>query len=169
MSTVEQLSLRLVNEFRTVRLRALKEDPTAFASTYAKESQLPESDWPKVVTKWNGNDAVCYLGMDEGMPCGIIAGFFDKNDPQMAYVASMWVAPTHRRTGLGTMLMNAVQRWAQELGAGELHLMVTSKNATAISFYEQRGFTFTGTTGPYANDPTLFEYEMVKYLQDPCV
>jgi ribosomal protein S18 acetylase RimI-like enzyme len=66
------------------------------------------------------------------------------------------------------MLMTAVQRWAHDLGAGELRLMVTEGNATAIRFYEQIGFTFTGTSGPYANDPARLEYEMVKYLQDPC-
>jgi ribosomal protein S18 acetylase RimI-like enzyme len=169
MSTVEQLSLRLLNEFQTIRLRALEGDPTAFGSTYAKESQFSQDDWLKRLTTWNDARSVCYLGMDQGAPCGIIAGYFDQNDPQMAHVASMWVAPTHRRTGLGTMLMNAVQSWAQELGAGELRLMVTSRNETAISFYQQRGFTFTGTTGPYANDPALLEYEMVKNLQDPCV
>jgi ribosomal protein S18 acetylase RimI-like enzyme len=169
VTTVEQLSPRLVNEFQTVRLRALKEDPAAFGSTYAKESQLSQNDWLKRLTTWNEGRSICYLGMDQGGSCGIIAGYFDKDDPQMAYAASMWVAPTHRRTGLGTMLMNAVQRWAQNLGARELRLMVTSRNATAISFYEQLGFAFTGTTGPYPNDPALFEYEMVKYLQDPLV
>lgn len=168
MSTVEQLSLRLLNEFQTVRLRALKEDPTAFGSTYAKESQFSQDDWLKRLTTWNEGRSICYLGMEQSTPCGIIAGYFDKNNPQIAYVASMWVAPTHRRTGLGTMLMTAVQRWAHDLGAGELRLMVTGGNATAVSFYEQIGFTFTGTSGPYANDPAILEYEMVKYLQDPC-
>jgi hypothetical protein len=31
--------------FKTVRLRALQESPTAFGSTYAKESQFSDADW----------------------------------------------------------------------------------------------------------------------------
>jgi len=45
MPTLEPLSLQLVEEYKTVRLRALKDTPTAFGSTYAKESALSDADW----------------------------------------------------------------------------------------------------------------------------
>jgi ribosomal protein S18 acetylase RimI-like enzyme len=166
MPTIEPLSPRLVEEFKTVRLRALKDTPTAFGSTYAKESAFSDGDWLKRVDTWNGRGGVCYLGMDEGAPCGIIAGYFDKNDPRRAWVASMWVAPTHRRTGLGTMLMDEVKLWAYTLDAAELRLMVTSNNPPAMRFYERCGYKFTGTTGPYQNDSALYEYEMVTPLRN---
>jgi len=41
-----------------------------------------------------------------------------------------------------------------------LLLMVTSNNDPAIRFYERLGFTKTGRTEPYPNDPNIFEYEM---------
>jgi hypothetical protein len=44
--------------------------------------------------------------------------------------------------------------------------MVTSNNSTAIQFYERCGYSFTGTTGPYQNDPALFEYEMATPLRN---
>jgi ribosomal protein S18 acetylase RimI-like enzyme len=165
MPTLELLSPRLVQEYRTVRLRALKDSPTAFGSTYAKESALSHSDWLRRAETWNGPGGVCYLGMDAGAPCGIIAGYSDKNDPPRVWVASMWVAPTHRRTGLGTMLMDKVKLWAHSLDLAELYLMVTSNNLAAIRFYERCGFTFTGITGPYEHDAALFEYEMVTRLR----
>jgi ribosomal protein S18 acetylase RimI-like enzyme len=166
MPTLEQLSLRLTKEFKAVRLRALEDTPSAFGSTYGKESQLSDEDWLNRVNNWNSKGAVCYLGMDQSEPCGIIAGYFDKAHPQRAYVASMWVAPAHRRTGLGTMLMDAVQLWALSHGAGELRLMVTSSNSIATAFYQRLGYTFSGNTEPYPNDPALVEYEMVKYLRN---
>ena len=101
MPTLEPLSPQLVKEFKTVRLRALEDTPTAFGSTYAKESQLSDDDWRKRVAIWNGDTAACYIAIDEGAPCGIIAGYFDKDNPRRANVVSMWVAPAHRRTGLG--------------------------------------------------------------------
>jgi len=39
-------------------------------------------------------------------------------------------------------------------------LSVVSTNEAAISFYLRLGFTMTGKTEPYPNDPALIEYEM---------
>jgi ribosomal protein S18 acetylase RimI-like enzyme len=109
--------------------------------------------------------------MDGSLPCGIIGGFLDERflnerNPPRPTVGSMWVAPEHRSAGLGTRLINEVVRWArEELGAGELRLMVTSSNESAIRFYTRCGFVFTGATEPYKNDPALFQYEMVKVLR----
>jgi ribosomal protein S18 acetylase RimI-like enzyme len=165
MLTLEPLSTRLATHLKTVRLRALRDTPSAFSSTYAQESLLSEAEWLQRAAKWsNGSSSACFLAMDEGAPCGIIAGYFDEHNPPRPNVVSMWVAPELRRTGLGTQLMNEVQRWAQTRGASELRLMVTNNNAKAISFYERCGFVFTGTAGPYANDPALLECEMVKLL-----
>ena len=84
MPTLEQLSLRLIKEFKTVRLHALEDTPSAFGSTYLKESQLSDEDWRKRVTTWNSNSGACYIAMDKSEPCGIIASYFDKADPQRA-------------------------------------------------------------------------------------
>lgn len=164
MISLEQLSARLVGQFKSVRLTALQDSPSAFGSTFARESQLSDEDWHKRAAIWNGDRSVCYIAMDEGMPCGIIAGKFDDDHPRRAEVLSMWVAPEQRRTGLGTWLVKSVQSWARELGADELRLMVTSRNSAAMRFYERCGFVFTGVTGPYPNDAALFEHEMVKLL-----
>jgi ribosomal protein S18 acetylase RimI-like enzyme len=42
--------------------------------------------------------------------------------------------------------------------------MVTSINDDAIEFYRQNGFTQTGRTEPYPNDPDIVEYEMTRTL-----
>jgi ribosomal protein S18 acetylase RimI-like enzyme len=164
MPTLEPISPRLLTEFKTVRLRALQDTPTAFGSTYAEESQLSETDWLNRIDTWNNATSVCYLAMEHDASCGIIAGYLDKEDPRRVHVASMWVAPTHRRAGLATTLMHAIERWAATLGIGELRLMVTNNNAAAIRFYEQCGFTATGWTKPYPHDATLLVYEMIKPL-----
>jgi ribosomal protein S18 acetylase RimI-like enzyme len=167
MFTLESLSLRLVNELKTVRLRALHDSPLAFGSTFTEESKLSEADWLRRATDWNnGSTSMCRIAMNEGMPCGIVAGYMDDNAPSIPHVASMWVESAHRRTGLGTCLIDEVQRWAQGVGAGELLLTVTNINTAAIRFYERLGFVLTGKTEPYPNDPALFEYEMAKRLSN---
>jgi ribosomal protein S18 acetylase RimI-like enzyme len=51
-------------------------------------------------------------------------------------------------------------KWASSREAQVIRLLVTAHNATAIAFYERLGFSRTGRTEPYANDPTVLECEM---------
>jgi ribosomal protein S18 acetylase RimI-like enzyme len=150
--------------FKAVRLRALQDAPGAFSSTYAKESQLTESDWTRLVERWNGESGVGYLAIDEGTACGIAGSFLDQNDPMRAHLVSMWTAPTHRQRGIGRLLVNEVLKWARGRNACVLQLMVTSNNEPAIRFYERLGFTRTGRSEPYPNDPAVIEYEMSRPL-----
>lgn len=145
---------------KAVRLRALQDAPHAFSSTYAEESQLSDSDWIKRVERWNGESRAGFLAMDEGTACGMAGSFLDQYDPTRAQLISMWTAPTHRQRGVGRLLVNEVLHWAQGGHARILQLMVTSNNEPAIRFYQRLGFTRTGRTEPYPNDPAVIEYEM---------
>jgi ribosomal protein S18 acetylase RimI-like enzyme len=165
MIMIEQLTPDMAGQLKTVRLSALLDTPSAFGSTFAKESQLSDEDWLNRVTKWNSEDSVCYLAMAQDEACGIVAGKVVEHDPRRAYVLSMWVSPAYRRHSLGARLVNAIQLWATNAGVSELILTVVNTNSVAIDFYRKLGFVFTGKTEPYPNDPALFEYEMVKTLR----
>jgi ribosomal protein S18 acetylase RimI-like enzyme len=151
--------------FKTVRLRALRDAPRAFGSTYAKESLLADAEWEERALRWGSDPSVCYLAMDGAEACGIAGSFLDENDPTRAHLISMWTAPTYRRKGLGNLLVNEIIAWAADKGAHTLQLMVTSKNRSAILFYERLGFVMTGRTEPYPNDADEIEYEMVKPIR----
>lgn len=146
--------------FKDVRLRALQDAPHAFGSTYAKESQLSDADWIKRAERWNGELGAGFLAMDDGTVCGVAGSFLDQNDPERAQLLSMWTAPTHRERGIGRLLVNEVLNWARGRNARILLLMVTNNNEVAIRFYQRLGFTRTGRTEPYPNDPAVIEYEM---------
>lgn len=146
--------------FKAVRLGALQDAPHAFGSTYAKEFQLTDSDWIKRVERWNGESGAGFLAMDEDTACGIAGSFLDQNDATRAHLISMWTAPTHRQRGIGRLLVNGVLNWARGRNARVLLLMVTSNNEPAIRFYGRLGFTRTGRTEPYPNDPAVIEHEM---------
>ena len=45
-----------------------------------------------------------------------------------------------RRLGIGTELMNSIQRWAKEKGINQIELGVWSFNTSAISFYNKLGY-----------------------------
>jgi ribosomal protein S18 acetylase RimI-like enzyme len=161
MVILKPISPGSVAAFKAMRLAALRDTPLAFGSTYAKESLLSDADWDRRVAQWQGDRSACYLAWDGEEPCGIAAGFLDKDDARKAHLVSMWVAPSHRRRGIGRLLVNAVMDWARSHQAVTLRLAVTSCNDAAMCFYEQLGFTRTGTIEPYPNDPALVEFEMI--------
>lgn len=162
--TLEPITPQNALVFKAVRLRALKEDPHAFGSTYAQEAQFPGSEWLARAGRMNGEIGIGFLAMDSDNPCGIVGAFLDQHDPRKAHLISMWTAPMHRQQGIGRMLVDAVLKWARERSVCTLHLMVTSNNASAIRFYKQLGFIRTGRTVPYPNDPAVIEYEMSRAL-----
>jgi ribosomal protein S18 acetylase RimI-like enzyme len=150
--------------FKTVRLRALQDTPSAFGSTHARESQLTDEEWVQRAERWSSEKAAGFVAMDGETACGIVCSFLDEDDATRAHLISMWTAPTHRRQGLGGRLVDRVLGWARSRGAHIMQLMVTSNNEAAIRFYEQLGFTRTGRTEPYPNDSALSEYEMSRQI-----
>ena len=160
MPSIEQISTNNFLAFKTTRLWALKDSPESFGSTFAREAALSDAEWETRAANMNGEAKIGYLAMDDGMPCGIAAGFLDEKDPTRAQLVSMWVAPAYRRTGIGSLLIAAIQAWARRREVRRLELMVTSCNQGAIEFYQRNGFSMTGRTEPYPNDPLLIEYEM---------
>jgi ribosomal protein S18 acetylase RimI-like enzyme len=164
MIAIERITRTNLPVFKEIRLRALQDTPSAFGSTYARESQMSDQEWKSRVERWSGESGIGFLAFDDGAACGIAGAFLDRNDLSRAQLISMWTAPSHRRLGVGRMLVNKVAEWAQARGATILQLMVTSKNDAAMRFYERLGFSRTGRSEPYPHDPALVEYEMAKAL-----
>ena len=163
------ISLQLISPanagvFKDIRLRALQDSPTAFSANYADEVKLTDSDWLDRAAQWSSDKSAAYLAIDSGAAVGIAAGILDRNNPLHANLMSMWVAPTHRRLGIGRILVDAIISWARVHNVLHLHLMVTSNNDRAIQFYQSLGFVFTGRSKPYRNDPSLLDYEMRRSL-----
>ncbi len=133
---------------KDVRLRALRDAPSAFSSTYQKESMLSDADWAERAAQWSGDRSRTFLAKDTNAPCGIAAAYLDQENADLAHLVSMWVTPTHRRLGIGAALMQRIVDWARMQNIPRLTLLVTSNNDAAIRFYEHLGFAMTGKTTP---------------------
>lgn len=165
MVMLEPITPENVLVYKTIRLRALRDSPTAFSSTYERESQQSDEEWLKRAHLWSSGPCAGYLAFDAGTPCGLVACYGEENGTVFATVISMWVDPAYRRSGVGVALIEALKTWAVARGLRELRLMVTSVNAGALHFYERLGFRRTGKTEPYPNDPAIVEYEMALPLR----
>ncbi|MSP36934.1 MAG: GNAT family N-acetyltransferase [Deltaproteobacteria bacterium] len=162
MIAIEPIATANVAPYKSIRLRALQDTPTAFSATYSEEAKFTDADWLMRASQLSSTKSTGYLALDSGVAVGIAAGFLDRNDPSRAELVSMWVAPTHRRQGIGRLLVEAVSDWARAQNIPSLLLLVTSNNHAAIAFYQRLGFSLTGKTEPYRNDPALSNFEMIR-------
>lgn len=166
MVILKPITVDSVASLKAVRLRALRDTPSAFGSTYANESRLSDAEWAQRVAQWHGERSTCYLAWDGDQPCGIAAAFLERDDPTPhARLVSMWVAPSHRGRGVGRLLVGAVIDWARGRRVEWMCLTVTSNNDVASRFYTRLGFTKTGKVLPYPNDPALVEFEMTRPIE----
>jgi ribosomal protein S18 acetylase RimI-like enzyme len=144
---------------RGVRLAALREAPSAFGSTYAREAAFTEERWRGRISERH----VTYFGYlpDAPEPAGLIGVYVAG---ELADVVSMWVRPAARGRGVGEALISAAADWSRARGHDDVFLWVTESNTAARKLYERCGFTLTGQEQPLPSDPTLTEVRMRRPL-----
>jgi RimJ/RimL family protein N-acetyltransferase len=149
-----------VATYREVRLRALREDPSAFGSTYEAERAEPESWWiDRISASATGTRRAFFLAFEDDECIGL-AGGIEGDLGADRQLVGMWVAPTHRGTGVARDLVYAVVGWAEQVGAPRVGLWVTRGNDRAQRLYERCGFAVTGDVQPLPSDPCKDEVRM---------
>jgi GNAT superfamily N-acetyltransferase len=133
---------------RRVRLAALLDAPSAFASLHADEAKRTHAQWSELATaRATGFEEATFLAQVSGEVVGIIGGFKPDADTTVELV-SMWTAPGARRSGVGADLVRAVLTWARAGSAQSVELWVTEDNAPAVRLYKSLGFVATGDSAP---------------------
>jgi GNAT superfamily N-acetyltransferase len=135
-------------EARDLRLRALAEAPTAFLRTLAEAEAFDDAVWQERAAPEAGRAS--FVVELDGELAGSAVGFVDGD---VVYLAAMWVAPEHRRRGIGRALVERVVAWAGAQGAAVLVLEVNESLEPARSLYERAGFQPTGARRPLPTDP----------------
>lgn len=164
-----------IHNYRQTRLTALETDPSSFLSTYEQEAALPEETWKERLSSSEKATFVARLSPSTqsaaesepfvGMVTVLPAHAFPlslpvaRTDLRAAYlIVSMWIAPKHRRRGLGQDLLQASLAWAAQdvlretSGAdgpgkqAEVFLFLALDNAKGRGLYEKLGFEAVGVT-----------------------
>ena len=129
----------------TLRLRALRDNPEAFGSTY-EETVARGKAW--MLQRFGQGDETLFLGAFEETLIGMVGLHREANikDRHKGLVFGMYVLPDRRQHGVGKALMQALIAQAKQLaGLEQLHLAVVTTNAPARHLYNTLGFEVYGT------------------------
>lgn len=123
---------------REIRLRALKDSPTAYLADYEIEVTVGEDGWRERFTRMHwvvARDAERVIGMASSVR---VAG----RPPDERHVESVWVDPRYRRTGVLRALLG--QLAAEQPAVSEWRVWVLDTNTLAFEVYARLGFRPTG-------------------------
>lgn len=142
---IRELGAADARAFQVLRLEALRDRPSAFASSYEEEhgisvAELAERLVPTpnrcVLGAWLESDLVGMLGLQRER---------ERKLSHKAFIWGMYVAAAARRRGVGRQLIaHALSRAASMKGLRQINLGVNAANVEAIALYEGAGFTSFG-------------------------
>lgn len=133
---IRQLTPLDAASFRELRLEGLRLNPEAFGSTYDFEKDQPLERY----LGWLTNSAV--FGAFQNSQLIGTASFTQLSglkDSHKALLRAMYVRPTHRRSGAGRQLVQAVIELARQK-VEQIQLAVVSTNQPALRLYQSLGF-----------------------------
>ena len=130
-----------VTTYQALRLRGLREEPTAFASSYEEEQGQLLS---KVATGLAEDPDQFMLGAYSADQLVGLTGVYRETPIKLAHKAFIWgvyVAPEFRKQGLGRSLIeDALARAFSVPAIRRVNLGVNAANVAAITLYEAAGF-----------------------------
>ena len=139
---IVRLGVSQGSRLRSIRLRALRDAPDAFGSTFEGSEARPPEAWVQQL-----RDLATFVAVVDGRDVGIVRGDAETEDETRVWLISMWVAPEARGHGVGEALVDEVIGWARSTPATVLLLEVGDDNAPAIALYERMGFVPNGVVG----------------------
>lgn len=153
--------------YRQLRLQALRDAPDAFGSTYAAEGVGADAHWAARlrVVESSGRDLALVAETAHG-PCGLVWCKVSADDPTVANLYQMWVAPEARGHGVGRALLAEALDWAAAAGVRHVHLGVTVGDSPARRLYVSMGFRPVGEPTPLREGSAQLAQDMVCALGD---
>lgn len=139
---VRRLAPQDAEEYRALRLEALREEPAAFGACLSEEMCRPLSWFGETL----GRSAVFAAMAPQGPLAGMLGLQRDgmSKRQHIAHVRGMYVRPGQRGRGVGAALLSAVIGHARGQVA-VLQLVVGAANPGAIRLYQTAGFEVYGT------------------------
>ena len=131
--------------YQIIRLRGLRECPTAFSSSYEEECDEPLQ---RVAERLASNPDRAAFGAFVADKLVGVAAVWREEQRKLAHKATIWtvyVAPECRRQGIARRLLQRVLQHAFAMpGIRQVNLGVNATNAAAMALYAAAGFEAFG-------------------------
>ena len=142
-TAIRRLATEDAIAYRALRLRALRENPEAFTSSFEEEERRPPEDSAKRLASahamfwgaWQGEHLVGMVGLEREQRA---------KSRHKATVVGMYVATEQSGQGIGRQLFDALVAEARRSEIEMLVLTVTEGNDRATRLYESFGFRSFG-------------------------
>lgn len=142
---VRHLNPSDADAFQALRLYALKESPTAFASSHDEEAEVSND---VLQSRLTANPDRAVLGAFVSGQLSAMVGLRRETARKASHKAVLWglyVSPSYRGHGLGRSVLAELLAQARSMpGVMQLNLTVNSTNSAAITLYESVGFEVYG-------------------------
>ena len=126
-------------EWRSLRLQALTDAPSAFGSSLSDWIDATDERWRSRLRDVPLNVVATLDGETVGQVSAV-----NGSSSHSVELISMWVAPTSRGVGVGDALINTVIDWAEGQTASVVSLSVKASNLPARRLYERNLFMVDG-------------------------
>lgn len=127
--------------FKAIRLRALKESPEAFSSSYQCAMERSDASWSEQSdSSAEGNDRFTFIACEGDEVIALAAFYRLGEDSSTGELLQMWAAPSHRGTTLAGDLLSHVCEVASSHGYLKILAEVYLVNQRAVSFYKKLDF-----------------------------
>jgi ribosomal protein S18 acetylase RimI-like enzyme len=148
---------------RRLRLRALRDAPDAFGSTYEREVAFTPAVWEARLASTT-NAHFVFEAAEAGGAAGLVSVVRDDTDHEVAYLLGMWVDVSARGIGVADALVTEAIGWAEGQPVAILRLHVTHGNVPAERLYLRHGFVKTGDSFDRERDGAV-ELEMERSVR----
>jgi ribosomal protein S18 acetylase RimI-like enzyme len=145
MIEIKKLPLERWEDYKNLRLRALKNEPRSFGSSYQEEVSLSKEVWLSRM-----NNALFALKDDK--PIGMVVYIFENrlNSKHIAHIYGLYVDEEFRNQGIGLRLMyQAIALIHENKDIRKVELAVNPEQNFAVRLYNRCGFN---SIGVYKNE-----------------
>ncbi|MCL4361777.1 GNAT family N-acetyltransferase [Candidatus Dependentiae bacterium] len=150
--SVEIITLNpaLWEEYKNLRLYALTDEPLAFGMSEKDDMIKPNDHWYHLLyAAQQEKDVWKLFAQIDGQLVGTVGAVRMWHDQEymkhIVTIVGLYVLPEFRKKGIGTLLMKKlIDKLKKDSTIGQVILLVTETQKTAINLYEKIGFNVTG-------------------------
>ena len=137
---IRKLTSDDAEDFRKIRLAALKKSPEMFGSTYMVESKRPIEMFIERLT-----NNVIFAAYQNKQILGVII-FHQESGLKASHKANLFgffIEPKYRNQGIASKLLQTAIQYGQQC-VEQITLSVVSNNTSALHLYQKHGFKVYG-------------------------